>query len=63
MTLALLVTASNRLTKKFVKPINELTGGVKEISAGNLEKKLDIRTNDELETLAENFNIMTANFS
>lgn len=59
ITLALLVTASNRLTKKFIKPINELTDGVKEISAGNLEKRLDIRTNDELETLANNFNIMT----
>ena len=59
ITLALLVTASNRLTKKFIKPIDELTGGVKEISAGNLEKKLYIKTNDELETLAENFNIMT----
>ena len=59
ITLALLVTASNLLTKKFLKPINELTAGVKEISAGNLKKKLDIKTNDELQTLAENFNIMT----
>ena len=59
ITLALLVIASNLLTKKFLKPINELTAGVKEISAGNLEKKLDIKTNDELQTLAENFNVMT----
>lgn len=59
ITLSLLVAASNRLTKKFVEPINELTDGVKEISAGNLEKKLDIKTNDELQTLAENFNTMT----
>ena len=59
ITLAFLVTASNHMTKKFLKPINELTGGVKEISAGNLEKKLDIKTNDELQTLAENFNVMT----
>lgn len=36
-----------------------MTDGVKEISAGNLEKKLDIKTNDELQTLAENFNTMT----
>jgi len=42
-----------------LNPLSELTQGVKEISAGNLEKKLDIKTNDELQTLAENFNIMT----
>ena len=59
VTLALLVAESNRRTKIFLKPINELTDGVKEISAGNLDKKLDIKTGDELQTLAENFNTMT----
>lgn len=33
--------------------------GVKEISDGNLDKKLSIKTGDELQTLAENFNVMT----
>lgn len=44
---------------KLLNPLSELTQEVKEISAGNLEKKLDIRTGDELQTLAEDFNVMT----
>ena len=47
------------LNSKLLNPLSELTAGVKEISAGNLDKKLDIKTGDELQTLAENFNIMT----
>ena len=59
MILALMVTASRQLARKFVAPIGELTENVKEISAGNLDKKLDISTGDEIQALAENFNIMT----
>ena len=32
---------------------------MREIANGNLDKKLDIKTGDELQTLAENFNVMT----
>ena len=47
------------LKKKLLNPLSSLTLGVKEISGGNLDKKLDIKTDDELQTLAENFNAMT----
>ncbi len=47
------------LNSKLLNPLSELTQGVKEISDGNLNKKIDIKTGDELQTLAENFNIMT----
>ena len=47
------------LNSKLLNPLSKLTDGVKEISTGNLDKKLDIKTNDELQTLAENFNTMT----
>ena len=47
------------LKSKLLDPLSALTQGVKEISAGNLDKKLDIKTGDELQTLAENFNAMT----
>lgn len=47
------------LKRHLLNPLSLLTQGVKEISSGNLDKKLDIRTNDELQTLAENFNTMT----
>ena len=47
------------LNSKLLNPLSELTQGVKEISSGNLNKKLEIKTGDELQTLAENFNTMT----
>lgn len=47
-------------SKKFVTPIVELTNGVKEIAKGNLDKKLDIKTGDEIETLADGVNNMTS---
>ena len=47
------------LNSKLLNPLSALTQGVKEIASGNLDKKLDIKTGDELQTLAENFNVMT----
>lgn len=50
---------SNHLSRRFVKPINELSDGVREIASGHLDKKLSIHTGDELEHLAICFNAMT----
>ena len=47
-------------SKKFVTPIVELTNGVKEIAKGDLDKKLDVKTGDEIEVLADNVNDMTS---
>ncbi|MBI3752819.1 MAG: PAS domain S-box protein [Deltaproteobacteria bacterium] len=44
--------------RKFVKPINELYIGVEHIGQGNLDYRLDIKTNDEIEMLADEFNKM-----
>ena len=55
----MLLTGKKYLSATLLNPLNALTMGVKEISAGNLDKKLDIKTGDELQTLAENFNTMT----
>ena len=46
-------------SKKFVTPIVKLTNGVKEIAKGDLDKKLDIKTGDEIEVLADSVNNMT----
>ncbi|MBP5469182.1 MAG: Cache 3/Cache 2 fusion domain-containing protein, partial [Candidatus Riflebacteria bacterium] len=46
-------------SKKFVTPIVELTNGVKEIAKGNLDKKLDIKSGDEIEFLADSVNNMS----
>ena len=47
-------------SKIFVTPIVELTNGVKEIAKGDLDKKLDIKTGDEIEVLADSVNNMTS---
>ena len=52
-------TVSNKASAKLVEPIHELSNGVREISSGNLDKKLDIHTGDEIEHLATCFNAMT----
>ena len=57
--LVILFALSTNMSRRFVKPINELSDGVREIASGNLDKKLDIRTGDEIEHLATCFNAMT----
>lgn len=46
------------LSKKIVHPIQLLQEGVEEIGKGKLNVHLDIRTNDEVELLANEFNLM-----
>ncbi|MBR1859439.1 MAG: SpoIIE family protein phosphatase, partial [Selenomonadaceae bacterium] len=48
-----------RLSNHFVEPIHELSDGVREIASGDLDKKLNIKTGDEIEHLAICFNAMT----
>ena len=57
--LIILFVLSTNMSQRFVKPIHELTDGVRDISSGNLDKKLDIHTGDEIEHLAVCFNAMT----
>ena len=47
----------------FVKPIHTLIDGVREVGGGNLDKKINLATGDELELLADNFNHMTGELS
>lgn len=54
-----LIYAGRRASEHFVRPIRALSDGVREIAGGNLEKKLDIKTGDEIESLAISFNAMT----
>ena len=58
--LALSVIASLALARYMVRPINALREGAQAIAAGNLEQQIDVRTGDELQDLAEQFNTMTA---
>ena len=43
-----------------VRPLETLREGVERISSGDLNARLEIKTGDEIETLAEEFNKMTA---
>jgi signal transduction histidine kinase len=48
------------VSQKITRPIQELRQGVATIGAGNLEHRTEIRTGDEIEELAAEFNKMTA---
>ena len=53
------LSASRNVSARFVKPIHALADGVRDIASGDLDKKLNIRTGDEIEHLAVSFNAMT----
>ena len=46
--------------RKIVRPIDKLYEGVKLIGQGDLEYRLNIKTNDEIEELADEFNLMAS---
>ncbi|MEO8202978.1 MAG: ATP-binding protein [Betaproteobacteria bacterium] len=48
------------LARGLVRPIRTLQEGAQRIGEGELDQKIDIRTGDELEALADQFNRMTA---
>lgn len=54
-----MLAMSQWMSRKFSKPIVELTNGVKNIAQGDLDRKLNIKTGDEIEHLAVCFNAMT----
>lgn len=56
LAMALAGVAARRITG----PLSRLTERVGHISGGNLDTQIDIQTGDEIQTLAEAFNTMTA---
>ena len=57
--LALAVLASLALARKMVRPIRALQTGAARIGAGALDQRIEVRTGDELEALADEFNRMS----
>jgi len=51
---------ASALARSMVQPIRTLDEGARRIGEGNLDQQIVIRTNDELEGLAEQFNRMSA---
>ena len=64
VTLAILILMlfiqGNHLKLNLLHPLKVLSDGVREIISGNLDKKIDIKTGDELEHLSIAFNAMTS---
>ncbi|MGH2404091.1 MAG: GAF domain-containing protein, partial [bacterium] len=56
--LAVSVVASLVLAQRMVRPVHTLQSGAARIAKGALDHRVDIRTGDELEALADQFNSM-----
>jgi signal transduction histidine kinase/DNA-binding response OmpR family regulator len=61
MLLSILVSvvAAVALASRITRPLEELTAGAQSIAVGQFDRRLAIRSNDELQILAETFNYMT----
>jgi len=57
--LALSAAGALALARGMVRPIRTLEEGARRIGTGELEQKIEVRTGDELEALANQFNHMT----
>jgi len=57
----LAVVLSIRLAQKYTAPLEEITTAAREIGDGNLDRRLHIRTGDELELLAHTLNNLASN--
>ena len=57
--LLVVIYIGRMLSDYFVKPIRQLTEGMREIATGNFDQRIDIRTGDEIEALADSVNAMT----
>ena len=55
VSLAVGVALATRITR----PVEELTAGAQDLAEGHFERRLGIRSNDEIQILAETFNHMT----
>jgi signal transduction histidine kinase len=60
VALLISIAASFFLARALVRPLRALQEGAAQIGAGDLERHIEVRTGDELEGLAEQFNRMTA---
>ncbi len=58
LTLGLAVAGSFSLARRMTNPIRDLGAGAARLGAGDLDKRIEVHTGDELETLADEFNRM-----
>jgi GAF domain-containing protein/HAMP domain-containing protein len=58
--LAISAVGAYGLARGMVRPIRTLEEGAERIGSGNLDQRIEVHTGDELESLADRFNRMTA---
>ncbi len=58
LSLIILLFVVLRMSKRFTKPIREIQATVSEIASLNFDKRCEIKTGDELQSLGENVNIL-----
>lgn len=63
ISLLIVIIALIKIPNIIINPILELTGKVKEVSEKKYSQKLDVKSNNELGHLAEEFNLMAAKLS
>jgi PAS domain S-box-containing protein len=61
VVLAVLLGTGSVVARRIARPIRSLHEGVQEIGHGRLDRRIVLRTGDEIEDLAEAFNRMAAN--
>ncbi|MBP2625304.1 MAG: multi-sensor signal transduction histidine kinase [Firmicutes bacterium] len=61
LTALLAIALSIRLAQKYTAPLEEITTAAREIGDGNLDRRLHIRTGDELELLSHTLNNLASN--
>jgi signal transduction histidine kinase/ActR/RegA family two-component response regulator len=54
------VAASLAFARSIVQPIHAIEAGARELGEGRLDRRIDVRTGDDLELLADQFNRMAA---
>ena len=59
LSIGMVILVAVALAARITKPISELTAGAKDIAEGHFDRRLDIRSHDELQVLADTFNDMS----
>ena len=59
LVLILVTMLAGRFSRRIADPLKKLEDDVNQISSGNLEHRSDVKTNDEIGSLATSFNNMT----
>jgi signal transduction histidine kinase/ActR/RegA family two-component response regulator len=57
---AVAIATSVALARRLLRPISALERGASELGEGRLDRRIDVRTGDEIEALGEQFNRMAA---